>query len=270
MEMTRAYASVLTGNANVEAYTIKSIIDGTGQRLHTRQTTQSAENIGSNANRAMMLDLLQAVVQEGTGKGARIRGVAVAGKTGTSQDHRDAWFVGFTQDLVVGVWVGNDDNSPTRGVVGGDLPAGIWNDFMTRALPSMKAKLAASAKSPTVGGSPSTTGVAPSRDALRGRARALDTGTLDIGGSVVRLQGLMGERGRMADRLDRLLRRREIVCEPVRSTDVHQCRIGDEDLSEIVLAGGGARVRPDAPDYLLAAEEFARAARLGIWRGSRR
>ena len=72
----------------------------------------------------MMLDLLQAVVEEGTGRAARIRGVAVAGKTGTSQDYRDAWFVGFTPDLVVGVWVGNDDNTPTRGVVGGDLPAG--------------------------------------------------------------------------------------------------------------------------------------------------
>ena len=108
----------------------------------------------------MMLDLLQAVVQEGTGRAARIRGVAVAGKTGTSQDYRDAWFVGFTPDLVVGVWVGNDDNTPTRGVVGGDLPAGIWNDFMTRALPAMKSKPLASAKSPAAGGSPSTTGVA--------------------------------------------------------------------------------------------------------------
>ena len=108
------------------------------------------------------------------------------------------------------------------------------------------------------------------RQALRGRARAIDTGTLEIGNSVVRLQGVVGERGSMADRLDRLLRRREVVCEAVNGADVHQCKIGDEDLSEIVLAGGGARVQQDAPAYLLAAEEYARAARLGIWRGSRR
>ena len=74
----------------------------------------------------------------------------------------------------------------------------------------------------------------------------------------------------MADRLDRLLRRREVVCEALNGADVHQCKIGDEDLSEIVLAGGGARVQQGAPAYLLAAEEYARAARLGIWRGSRR
>ena len=105
--------------------------------------------------------------------------------------------------------------------------------------------------------------MAPVREALRGRARALDTGTLEIGGSVVRLQGVVGERGSMADRLDRLLRRREVVCEALNSADVHQCKIGEEDLSEIVLAGGGARVQQDAPADLLAAEEFARAARLG-------
>ena len=194
----------------------------------------------------------------------------LGGRQDRKQDHRDAWFVGFTQDLVVGVWVGNDDNTPTRGVVGGDLPAGIWNDFMTRALPTMKSRTTASAKIQATNVSPSTIGVAQNRDVVRGRARALDTGTLEIGGSVVRLQGVVGERGNMADRLDRLLRRREVVCDPVNSADVYQCKIGDEDLSEIVLAGGGARVNSDAPAVLLAAEEFARAARLGIWRGSRR
>src|SRR4029079_2679387 len=136
--------------------------------LYTRQASRSAENGRSHPSRAMMLDLLQAVVDEGTGRAARIRGVAVAGNTGTSQDYRDAWFVGFTQDLVVGVWVGNDDNTPTRGVVGGDLPAGIWNDFMTRALPTMKSRTTASANILATNVSPSTIGVSQNREVVRG------------------------------------------------------------------------------------------------------
>ena len=58
----------------------------------------------------------------------------VFGKTGTTQDHRDAWFIGFAEDLVVGVWVGNDDNAPMRGVTGGGLPAQIWRSFVADAL----------------------------------------------------------------------------------------------------------------------------------------
>src|SRR4029077_5359437 len=71
-------------------------------------------------------------VREGTGRAAQVDR-PVAGKTGTSEDYRDAWFVGFTPDLVVGVWVGNDDNTPMNGVTGGSLPATIWHDFVTRA-----------------------------------------------------------------------------------------------------------------------------------------
>ena len=83
----------------------------------------------------MMPELLQTVVNEGTGKAARLPNILVGGKTRTTQEYRDAWFIGFTQDIVVGVWVGNDDNSPTNRVIGGDLPANIWRDFVDRALP---------------------------------------------------------------------------------------------------------------------------------------
>src|SRR6202012_3600797 len=62
----------------------------------------------------------------------------VGGKTGTSEDYRDAWFVGFTSDLVVGVWVGNDDNSPMNGVTGGSVPASIWHDFVGAAEPLLR------------------------------------------------------------------------------------------------------------------------------------
>jgi membrane peptidoglycan carboxypeptidase len=73
------------------------------------------------------------VVEEGTGRAARL-GQKAYGKTGTTQDYRDALFVGFTGDLVVGVWVGNDDHSPMNRMVGGDLPARIWRDVMTAGL----------------------------------------------------------------------------------------------------------------------------------------
>src|SRR4029077_3817460 len=74
----------------------------------------------------------EAVVTEGTGKAARLDRRS-AGKTGTTDDYRDAWFVGFTSDIVFGIWAGNDDNSPTDRVTGGDMPAKIWHDFVTEA-----------------------------------------------------------------------------------------------------------------------------------------
>jgi penicillin-binding protein 1A len=73
------------------------------------------------------------VVERGTGRAARLDGFA-AGKTGTSQDYKDAWFIGFSELLVVGIWVGNDDGTPMNKVTGGRLPARIWKDFMTEAL----------------------------------------------------------------------------------------------------------------------------------------
>jgi penicillin-binding protein 1A len=80
-----------------------------------------------------MRDMLSAVVQQGTGRGAALQ-VPAYGKTGTTQDNRDALFVGFTEDLVVGVWVGNDDNRPLGNVAGGGLPAKIWRDFTSQAV----------------------------------------------------------------------------------------------------------------------------------------
>jgi penicillin-binding protein 1A len=80
-----------------------------------------------------MLDMMQAVVLSGTGRAAALDR-PVAGKTGTSQDYRDAWFIGFTAELTTGVWVGNDDNTPMNKVTGGSLPTRIWHDFMALAL----------------------------------------------------------------------------------------------------------------------------------------
>src|SRR5215470_5772796 len=81
-----------------------------------------------------LIGLLQGVVAHGTGRAAALKGFA-AGKTGTSQDYRDAWFIGFDEQLVVGVWVGNDDHSPMKRVAGGSLPAAIWKQFIKQASP---------------------------------------------------------------------------------------------------------------------------------------
>ena len=81
-----------------------------------------------------MNSMMRSVVSDGTARKAQIEGFDIAGKTGTSQDYRDAWFVGYSTYFVGGVWVGNDDNSPTRNVTGGSIPARIWRDVMDVAL----------------------------------------------------------------------------------------------------------------------------------------
>src|SRR5262249_51999288 len=80
-----------------------------------------------------MTGLMVETVTTGTGKAARLDGRPTAGKTGTTQDFRDAWFVGFTADLVCGVWIGNDNNAPMHKATGGTLPAHIFRAFMTEA-----------------------------------------------------------------------------------------------------------------------------------------
>jgi membrane peptidoglycan carboxypeptidase len=99
-----------------------------------------------------MLDLLRAVVTEGTGQAAMIEGLDIVGKTGTSQESRDAWFIGFAQGqgIVIGVWVGNDDNSPMDRVTGGGIPARIFREVMLAAIARQGATGAAAGASATV------------------------------------------------------------------------------------------------------------------------
>jgi penicillin-binding protein 1A len=89
--------------------------------------------VASGAAVRKMLDVMAATVENGTGRKAKLDR-PVYGKTGTSQNFRDAWFIGLTSDLVTGVWVGNDDNAPMDKVTGGTLPVTIWHDFMAPAL----------------------------------------------------------------------------------------------------------------------------------------
>ncbi|MDL2408145.1 PBP1A family penicillin-binding protein [Rhizobium calliandrae] len=132
LELTSAYASVQLGKAPVEPW---GIIDfqAAGQAKSFRVGSQAKPNVDLSTYQSDLLGLLQLVVERGTGRGAD-PGAFAAGKTGTSQNNRDAWFVGFTEPLVAGVWVGNDDDTPMNGVTGGALPAHIWRDFMREAM----------------------------------------------------------------------------------------------------------------------------------------
>ncbi|MBY2995904.1 PBP1A family penicillin-binding protein [Rhizobium leguminosarum] len=131
LNLTSAYASVQLGRAPVRPW---GIIDfqAAGQPKAFRVGSQAKPNVDLSPYQSDLIGLLQLVVERGTGRGAD-PGTFAAGKTGTSQNNRDAWFVGFTQALVVGVWVGNDDDTPMKGVTGGTLPAHIWRDFMREA-----------------------------------------------------------------------------------------------------------------------------------------
>ena len=131
LNLTSAYASVRLGRAPVEPW---GIIDfqGAGQVKRFRVGSQQMPNVDLSPYQSDLLVLLRLVVERGTGREAD-PGALAAGKTGTSQNNRDAWFVGFTEPLVAGVWVGNDDDAPMNGVTGGALPARIWRDFMREA-----------------------------------------------------------------------------------------------------------------------------------------
>jgi 1A family penicillin-binding protein len=130
--LTSAYASVQLGKAPVEPW---GIIDfhAAGQPKTFRVGSHAGPKVDLSPYQPDLVDLLQLVVERGTGRGAD-PGAFAAGKTGTSQNNRDAWFVGFTEPLVAGVWVGNDDDAPMNGVTGGSLPAHIWRDFMREAM----------------------------------------------------------------------------------------------------------------------------------------
>ena len=129
LELTAAFAAV----AN-DAYPVKPHGLPAEERSWFDRVWDRPSRFGTD-RRAMLLDLLSATVNQGTGRNAALR-TQVFGKTGTTQNNRDAIFIGFAGDLVTGVWVGNDDNRPLKGVAGGGLPARIWRDFMASAIGS--------------------------------------------------------------------------------------------------------------------------------------
>ena len=137
MEMTGAFVAFANGGTAVSPWVVKRITTRSGKVLYEHKGNGLGQVITS-ANVGQMNQLLRAVVQEGTGTKAQFGNWDIGGKTGTSQDYRDAWFVGFTPYLTAAVWLGNDDNSPTKEVTGGSLPAQIWRDVMEPAHRGLK------------------------------------------------------------------------------------------------------------------------------------
>jgi penicillin-binding protein 1A len=131
-DMTRAYGPFMTGGTRLDPYLITKIETSRGEVLYQRGDYDKPMVFGKE-NAKLMTGMLSKVVREGTGRNAAIPRWPVAGKTGTSQSSRDALFIGYSAQIVAGVWTGNDDDSPMKGVTGGGLPARIWADVMTIA-----------------------------------------------------------------------------------------------------------------------------------------
>jgi penicillin-binding protein 1A len=132
IEMTGAYAGILNGGSSVKPYGLVELrVQGDDSALMGQEGGIGERVISETADRELIY-MMSRVIEEGTGRRAKLDGRQAAGKTGTTQAARDAWFIGFTADYVVGVWMGNDDNTPLTGVTGGGLPAEIWHEVMTR------------------------------------------------------------------------------------------------------------------------------------------
>ncbi|APX90048.1 glycosyl transferase [Brevirhabdus pacifica] len=132
MEMTGAYAGILNGGRSVKPYGLTELrLVGESRSLMDQDGGMGERVISETAARQLTY-MMSKVIDGGTGARARLPDREAAGKTGTTQAARDAWFVGFTADYVAGVWMGYDDNTPLTGVTGGGLPAEIWQDAMIR------------------------------------------------------------------------------------------------------------------------------------------
>lgn len=132
LELVSAFTPFANGGAPVQPYIVSRITTRDGELLYERHGDGLGQVV-SNYDLGAMNRMMRAVVTQGTGRSAQFSDFEIAGKTGTSQDYRDAWFVGYTAHYVAGVWAGNDDNSPTKKMTGGSIPAAIWKDVMEQA-----------------------------------------------------------------------------------------------------------------------------------------
>jgi penicillin-binding protein 1A len=132
LELVGAYAPFANGGFAVIPHVIQKITAANGKLLYARNIQQLGRIIDARYV-AMMNQMMSETLTIGTAHKAALPGWPAAGKTGTSQDFRDAWFIGYTGHLVTGVWLGNDDGTPTKHVTGGSLPVEIWSRFMRGA-----------------------------------------------------------------------------------------------------------------------------------------
>jgi penicillin-binding protein 1A len=195
LELTQAYGALAAEGRRINPFGVARIRRANGEVVWEAPQAPGEVVIEPRAQRYMNL-MMTRVVEGGTATRARIQGRSIGGKTGTGNDYRDAWFVGYTPGIVTGVWVGNDDFGEGRRVTGGSLPADIWRDFMVVALedvpatrltlptdadygvgPSVAAPQApvAAAPSPVIRGAP-LGGGAPVAVADDGADRSLDFG----------------------------------------------------------------------------------------------
>jgi penicillin-binding protein 1A len=132
IELVSAYATFANGGLAVAPHVVERIRGTDGKTLYAR-SSQALGRIVDARTIGMMNTMMRETLVSGTARRADLPGWLAAGKTGTSQDFRDAWFIGYTSHLVAGVWLGNDDNSPTKKAVGGGLPVEVWSRFMRTA-----------------------------------------------------------------------------------------------------------------------------------------
>jgi penicillin-binding protein 1A len=137
IEMAQSYAAFSNGGFQTTAYGIERIRTTDGRVLYEHKNDARVSVVG-NPPLSYMNRMLRQVVASGTGARAKIGGYDIAGKTGTTSDYKDAWFVGYTGGFVTAVWVGKDDNTPMRKITGGGPPADLWRGFMAQALPHLK------------------------------------------------------------------------------------------------------------------------------------
>jgi penicillin-binding protein 1A len=162
LELTGAYTPFANGGDSVLPFAIQRIMTKDGKVLYERKGSGAGRAM-SAGNAAQVTSLMVQTVTTGTGKAARLDERPSAGKTGTTQDFRDAWFVGFTSDLVCGVWIGNDDNRPMKHATGGGLPARVFHNFMESAEAGVPARpLNALANQTVVASADQDTGKEPS------------------------------------------------------------------------------------------------------------
>src|SRR3984957_11520870 len=132
VELVGAYAPFANGGLGISPHVVTKIRTVDGKVLYMRSADQLGQVIDPHYV-AMMNTMMQETLLSGTAHKAELPGWMAAGKTGTSQDFRDAWFIGYTANIVTGVWLGNDDSSPTKKATGGGLPVEIWTRFMKSA-----------------------------------------------------------------------------------------------------------------------------------------